>query len=231
MNNIAIDTYEVIVRAVSQAGKSAATVETFTINPDDSAADVTTKLAVVLGVLTTAIALLILLIVLKRRHARKFRSQINNLYSKELLKFDGVLAKPTSKKVVDEWEVTAENIVFEDVLGEGAFGLVKKGVLKKHDGQVIVVGVKMLKRKCKFYKTRIAIDVFVLTAHASSEEARQLFQEITIMKSVGAHPNLVSMIGCVTEGSVEGPLLLVEFCPNGDLQTFLRKEWERLNNL
>lgn len=110
--------------------------------------------------LTTAIALLILLIVLKRRHARKFGSQINNLYSKELLKIDSVLAKPSNKKVMDEWEVSAENIVIEGVLGEGAFGLVKKGLFKKLDGQFIVVGVKMLKRKCNA-ETRIAFDVFV----------------------------------------------------------------------
>lgn len=59
---------------------------------------------------------------------------------------------------------------------------------------------------------------------------RQLYQEIVIMKSVGTHPNLVSMIGCVT-GEVDGPFLLVEYCPHGDLQNFLRKEWEKLNNL
>lgn len=51
------------------------------------------------------------------------------------------------------------------------------------------------------------------------------------MKSVGVHPNLVSMIGCVTEERLEGPLLLVEYCPNGDLQTYLRKEWDKFNNL
>lgn len=107
----------------------------------------TTKLAVAFSAVTAAAAIVAVLIILRRRQTKKFGMQINHLYSKELLKIDVLSYKSSVKKLVDEWEVKLENITFEGVLGEGAFGLVRKGVLKKGDGH-IEVGVKMLKRKC-----------------------------------------------------------------------------------
>lgn len=149
--NVPSGSYEIMISAVSKAGigTAAVVIRTFTNSFDGIESNTTAKLAAGLGVLLTAVAILILIVVLKRRHTRKFGTQINSFYSKELLKIDADMKNSSNqicKKVTDEWEIPAENITFEEVLGEGAFGLVKKGVLKKLDGRYIEVGVKMLKR-------------------------------------------------------------------------------------
>lgn len=86
---------------------------------------------------------------MKRRKTKNFRTQFNDLYFKDMPKFNPMekLSGDACRKVEDKWELPVESIVFEGVLGEGAFGLVKKGLLKKFDGQIIDVGIKMLKRK------------------------------------------------------------------------------------
>jgi serine/threonine protein kinase len=55
----------------------------------------------------------------------------------------------------------------------------------------------------------------------TTEDLRQFKQEIYMMQSVGRHPNIVSLIGCCSR---DGQLrLVVEYCTQGDLLTFLRK--------
>lgn len=54
---------------------------------------------------------------------------------------------------------------------------------------------------------------------ATTEDKRQLVKEVKVMKSVGFHVNIVSLIGyCSTS-----MLLVVEYCSLGDLQNYLRK--------
>lgn len=60
----------------------------------------------------------------------------------------------------------------------------------------------------------------ILPANANLEDRRNFITEITLMKEIGKHLNIVSMLGCVTSG---GPLCLItEFCPHGDLRNYLR---------
>ena len=49
----------------------------------------------------------------------------------------------------------------------------------------------------------------------------ELKKEIAFMKNLGYHPHVLSMIGCVS--SIYEPLLVVEYCANGDLLTLLRR--------
>lgn len=52
------------------------------------------------------------------------------------------------------------------------------------------------------------------------EDRRNFLTEISLMKSIGKHLNIVSMLGCVTSS---GPLCLItEYCPHGDLRNYLR---------
>ena len=63
-------------------------------------------------------------------------------------------------------------------------------------------------------------NLFCLSANANLEDRRNFLTEITLMKSIGKHLNIVSMLGCVTTG---GPLCLItEYCPHGDLRNYLR---------
>ncbi|CAG9829061.1 unnamed protein product [Diabrotica balteata] len=101
----------------------------------------------------------------------------------------------------DEWEIDVNKLTIKEVLGNGAFGVVRKGWYMKTKEKEIEVAIKMLRE------------------NPTSEEIQQFQQEIQLMKAVPVHPNLVSMIGCVTQGQL---LLVVEYCPKGDLQTYLR---------
>ena len=59
------------------------------------------------------------------------------------------------------------------------------------------------------------------------ESVRQEFlDEIQLMKAVGSHKNIVSMVGCCT---VEEPMfLLVEYAPDGDLLHYLRNHRKKV---
>ena len=59
------------------------------------------------------------------------------------------------------------------------------------------------------------------------ESVRQEFlDEIQLMKAVGSHENIVSMVGCCT---VEEPMfLLVEYAPYGDLLHYLRNHRKKV---
>jgi len=46
-----------------------------------------------------------------------------------------------------------------------------------------------------------------------------------MMKSAGQHPNIVSLIGYSI--LYNKPLLVVEYCSKGDLQTYLRTVWSK----
>ncbi|KAA3673254.1 uncharacterized protein DEA37_0000380, partial [Paragonimus westermani] len=46
-------------------------------------------------------------------------------------------------------------------------------------------------------------------------------KELTVMKSAGIHPNVVTLIGRCTL-PVFGPVLVIEYCPRGNLRTYLR---------
>jgi serine/threonine protein kinase len=52
----------------------------------------------------------------------------------------------------------------------------------------------------------------------------ELDREIEFMKTLGSHPHVLQMVGFV--GSESKPLLLLEYCADGDLLSLLRKHRE-----
>ena len=56
-----------------------------------------------------------------------------------------------------------------------------------------------------------------------------LLHEIGLMKSLGRHPNVVSIVASCTRPP--SPLLVMDFCPFGDLRNYLRKLREKVNQL
>lgn len=97
-----------------------------------------------------------------------------------------------------------QDVILSDVfLGQGNFGVVRKGTLKI-DGNECPVAVKSLRD------------------HPSNRNLNNFFGEILLMQKVGKHPNIVSIIGCCVDVN-KRCMLVVEYCPLGDLQTYLRK--------
>lgn len=95
-------------------------------------------------------------------------------------------------------------------LGNGHFGKVYLGHLD--DANDTVVAVKMSQN---------------LNASIESEVRQQFLEEIEIMKKVGTHPNLVSLVGyCIQPNK---PIcILLEYMQGGDLLSYLHLK--RKNN-
>ncbi|XP_064542287.1 tyrosine-protein kinase receptor torso isoform X1 [Drosophila montana] len=112
------------------------------------------------------------------------------------------LATEDNFELDDELEVEPHAVLLQDVLGEGAFGLVRRGVYKQRQ-----VAVKLLKDQ-------------------PNEEDVQAFKcEIQMLRAVGRHPNIVGIVGYSTRFS-NRMMLLTEYCGLGSLQSFLRDEWK-----
>ena len=65
--------------------------------------------------------------------------------------------------------------------------------------------------------------------NAMEEERRQLIREIELMKEVGTHRNILSMLGFWTQSP---PIMLImEYVANGDLLQWLRKRRQQVSVL
>jgi serine/threonine protein kinase len=60
-----------------------------------------------------------------------------------------------------------------------------------------------------------------LPEYADDLAKNDFIQEINFMKRIGYHSHLVSILGCITDPSVD-PCLVIEYCANGDLLKYVR---------
>ncbi|CAL1527805.1 unnamed protein product [Lymnaea stagnalis] len=134
--------------------------------------------------------------------------------------------------VADEWELPISCVKFGPILGSGAFGKVVKGRITRamlthrgvaslladygaclQDGDSLhaTVAIKMLQDDCDvIYK-------------------QDFLKEIHLMKKIGYHDNIVSMLGCCT---LRDPVcLVVEHVGQGDLLNYLKYIRHQLHNL
>ncbi|XP_022781145.1 fibroblast growth factor receptor homolog 1-like [Stylophora pistillata] len=145
---------------------------------------------------------------------------INHLRSLGRQFSTGQLDRPIPRAIIDEvlvvdnetyleqmgsdrnWELPRERLkITEKKLGEGEFGVVRKGIYTRRDGQKLPVAVKMLKDNTD-EKQRIG-----------------LIHELENLRKVGRHSNIVSLVGAC---SFEEPLyVVVEFVPGGSLDQIL----------
>ncbi|XP_034237274.1 tyrosine-protein kinase receptor torso-like [Thrips palmi] len=167
--------------------------------------------ATVLGLVLVMTILVALFLFAARRRARKARIKrdrnktFEDLDRNQKVPDGGLLAVPGGAIGV-ELEgclIASSSLLLLDTLGSGCFGTVCKGVLTCPDGKMEDVAVKRLRDA------------------ATPEEKARFAEEIALMKSVGQHKNIVSMVGCCVDSGVT--LLVVEYCALGDLQRFLRE--------
>ncbi|XP_065223883.1 fibroblast growth factor receptor 2-like [Planococcus citri] len=126
---------------------------------------------------------------------------------------DNEYSRPTAKTSAEteyllpfdgKWEFPRENLSLGNDLGEGEFGKVVQaealGILQ--ETVVTTVAVKMLKDD------------------HSDEDMIDLVSEMELMKLIGAHVNVLQLLGCCSQ---DGELLIItEFAPHGNLRDFLR---------
>lgn len=122
----------------------------------------------------------------------------------------------------DDMEINRDDVKLYEILGEGAFGLVRRGIFynKKLD----------LKDDCDGNESTKEVAVKMLKDNPSLDDIRAFRREIEVMKSVGSHPNIVGIVGHYTRKCNE-MLLLTEYCSLGNLLIFLRNEWKYLHDL
>ncbi|EDQ84115.1 uncharacterized protein MONBRDRAFT_13119, partial [Monosiga brevicollis MX1] len=104
----------------------------------------------------------------------------------------------------DIWEVERRFVRLGEKLGNGAFGQVFRAwFCNRHSGEERSCAAKALKPGAPF-------------------RARQDFlSEMTVMKEIGAHPNIIGIFGhCLRD---EPHILLVELAELGNLRDYLRK--------
>lgn len=65
--------------------------------------------------------------------------------------------------------------------------------------------------------------------NASEQDKGQFLQEIELMKEVGTHRNILSMLGYWIKS--EPIMLIMEYVPNGDLLHWLRNKREKVSLL
>ena len=160
------------------------------------------------GVLGAVIAILLVGLVTFRRRAYRLKMAVHDfeVTLDEMLasgKIDAVQAAARSAPT----EIKRKCITLVSKLGEGAFGLVWKGLYD--DDGAAGAGV-----------TEVAVKT-VLDSSEGSEGAQDLLQEAVVMAQVGVHPNVVQMIGVVTSG--EPMMLVLTLCKRGSLLNVLHK--------
>ena len=70
---------------------------------------------------------------------------------------------------------------------------------------------------------------FFFSENSTEEDKRQLVREIELMKEVGIHRNIVSLLGYL----IQSPpiMLIMEYVPNGDLLQWLRNKRKQVSLL
>ncbi|KAF6205749.1 hypothetical protein GE061_019922 [Apolygus lucorum] len=109
-----------------------------------------------------------------------------------------------------KWEFPRDKLRLQTVLGQGNFGQVWKAEaddISGHEGLTRLVAVKTVKEG------------------ASQREKEDLLRELGIMQELGAHPNVVTLLGCCTDK--EPYLLIMEYVMYGKLLAFLREHRTR----
>lgn len=105
-----------------------------------------------------------------------------------------------ASELLHEMEVEPDSIILGRIIGQGAFGLVRRATLKP-DGQT--VAVKTMREMPNF------------------DQMNAFIGEIEVMKSVRRHPNILGIVGHYTK-NVRQMMLLTEFCDEGSLLKFLQ---------
>ncbi|CAG5133024.1 unnamed protein product, partial [Candidula unifasciata] len=187
------------------------------------------------GLLASVVALLIF-VRLRRRHHRLGMAGVVSVTDTEYRDY-AVFSPGTSLNggaahcpvVSDQWELPLSCIKFGCVLGSGAFGKVVKGQVTRailtHRGvsPLIVEGGKYFDDVSTLHVT---VAIKMLQEDCDSMYKQDFLKEIQLMKTLGHHQNVVSMLGCCT---LRDPIcLLVEHAEFGDLLNFLKDVRQRL---
>lgn len=78
------------------------------------------------------------------------------------------------------------------------------------------------------YNSLAAFYYHVISETASEEDRALFLREIEIMKQIGCHRNVLSMVGFWVKS--EPIMLILEYVPHGDLLNWLRSKRQQVKN-
>uniref|UniRef100_A0AC34R7Q4 Protein kinase domain-containing protein n=1 Tax=Panagrolaimus sp. JU765 TaxID=591449 RepID=A0AC34R7Q4_9BILA len=122
----------------------------------------------------------------------------------------------------DEWELEESDVVIHFVhkIGNGSTAEVYRGKLSK-DFKTPANGPVVL-------NSEFLVAVKILKKNATEYQKSEFSSEMEINKIIGRHDRIVNLIGVMQLR--RPPLIVFEYCPNGDLRRFLHKSrqyiWE-----
>ncbi|XP_052767193.1 uncharacterized protein LOC128207991 isoform X2 [Mya arenaria] len=125
---------------------------------------------------------------------------------------------PPPTVVADRWELPHTCLKAGRLLGSGAFGQVVKGRVSKsllaHRGIDLTAGLPNS-------GTHVTVAIKVMHENTEDRYVEDFLREINMMKDLGYHSNIVSLLGCCT---LREPFcLVVEHLAHGDLLSYLQK--------
>ncbi|CAL4139142.1 unnamed protein product, partial [Meganyctiphanes norvegica] len=193
-----------------------------TINIISNSGPVTSSHSSLISVLVVVVLLTIFLIFLvvnlfkKNKKERQFRKELER--ARLDIFNEGNLAEINASCTIDEqvellpydhsFEVPLKNIKLGKQIGSGAFG------------RVVIAEVTGLVDKTS--TTRAAVKM--CKAKDDTSQIKALAREVKIMIHLGKHLNIVNIMGAHSVNLVKGDLwLLVEYCPYGNLLTFMQR--------
>ncbi|XP_054283321.1 fibroblast growth factor receptor-like [Macrosteles quadrilineatus] len=136
---------------------------------------------------------------------RSARVTFPHLHQRNILYVEKEIEEARQKGEADGYEVSYNRLALGRQIGKGAFGRVFLARAEAIAGVAgsSIVAVKKLKHK------------------ATVDEVEEFLQEISMMKKVGHHPNIVTMVGCCT--LTHPYCMIMEYVPCGDLLAYLRQ--------
>ncbi len=97
----------------------------------------------------------------------------------------------------------SSSLTIGHLIGKGAFGFVYQGLAKglNSDEKVTTVAIKTVRGKLIFIKKKSKqIFLSIQSDDATPDEIENLLKELSVMKMVGKHINIISLLGCCTKG-------------------------------
>jgi serine/threonine protein kinase len=140
---------------------------------------------------------------------------------------------------------TSSSLTIGHLIGKGAFGFVYQGLAKgiNSDEKLTTVAIKTVRSKLIIIeKNNIQSNIFSSSKSddATSDEIENLLKELSVMKMVGKHINIISLLGCCTKGGkisclhssfekktnlfIGEVMLIVEYAKYGNLRDYLRRK-------
>uniref|UniRef100_A0A8C5P8Q8 Platelet-derived growth factor receptor alpha n=1 Tax=Leptobrachium leishanense TaxID=445787 RepID=A0A8C5P8Q8_9ANUR len=165
--------------------------------------ELTVAAAVLVLLVIVIISLIVLVILWKQKPRYEIRWRVIESISPDGHEY--IYVDPMQLPYDSRWEFQRDGLVLGRILGSGAFGKVVEGTAYglSCSQPVMKVAVKMLKP----------------TARSSEKQA--LMSELKIMTHLGAHLNIVNLLGACTKS---GPIYIItEYCFHGDLVNYLHK--------